>query len=149
MLEFKKNYQIRPVQINLLDTFEYNLPDFITLYNVAGISRESKLLSQSHLKEEDFLFSFNLESRLNCTIMVYKDGELNFKNEMICEAANILLGHLSNRLNENHINSSLSTPNYNYVHTDYHQSFSVKYSIQNSVIRDNIILNFFMNNKDF
>ena len=132
---------------NTLEVFDKALPDFLSLYGVAAITRQSALLAITpHKIGTLHSGSFQISGQINGVVKVLIPRELFFSIDLITEAANIVLGHLVTKIEADNLKCSLSM-NLDNADTDSEFSFAVNYRLDNGPKQNDIKFNFYLNRK--
>jgi len=137
---------IRPA--NTIEIFDNALPDFLSLYGVAAITRQSALLALSAKNSisASNSVSFKINGQVSGIVNILIPSDTLFSTDLITEAANIVLGHLLTKIEAEGLNCSLAmSTNNEAIEPDF--SFAVNYHLDNGQKQNNLKFNFYLNRK--
>lgn len=129
---------------NLIEVFNISLPDFMSLYGVAAITKESGLLPLLSLKAE--LIAFEIYGDISGLVTVETTAGKKILSDIVKESVNIILGQALTKMKKFNVNSLLNPPKlYTDISQRSHESqFKVKYTIENDKIKEDIVLSFLL-----
>ena len=133
---------------NTIEIFDNALPDFLSLYGVAAITRESALLALSaHTGiSASNSISFKINGQVRGLVNVLIPSDTLFSTDLITEATNIVLGHLVTKIEAEGLNCSLAMGSNNEI-IEPEFSFAVNYRLDNGQKQNNLKFNFHLNRK--
>lgn len=146
-IELNREHSKQSSKLNILEIFNISLPDFMSLYGVAAITKESELLPLLNLNNE--FLAFEIYGDISGLAIIETTQKEEKLSDIVKESMNIVLGQALTKMKKFNLNSLLSPPK---AHSDislknYQSHFKVKYAVENDKIKEDIVLSFLINSE--
>ncbi len=129
-------------ELNVLEVFNKALPDFMSLYGVAAIVKESGLLPLLSLDTNSL--TFEIYGDLSGYVIAESISSSKDSTGIIKESINIIIGQTLSKIKKSNINSLLGAPTEKIQLnlSNFETRFKTKYFIESDKIKENITLAF-------